>query len=570
MSVDVLPEHNLIDLPWLLVLDADGVERSLGLGQVFDDAPRIARVIGELPTQVFAIHRLLLAILHRAVGGPNSLDEWAAWRDDWPGFCAEVQDYLEHFRDRFFLVHPGAPFFQVAGLQTRKGPDDVASLDKLIADVPNGEPFFTTRLGRGLARIEWPEAARWLVHSQAYDAAGLRSGAAGTTRRLNPNGTTPPEGTGWCGQIGGLLAEGETLQETLLLNLIVYGLTSIERHDPRDDADPDERADVPCWERAPFGVDPRSSLGPERVGGEPTGPLDLFTWQSRRIRLVGDADGVTGLVLCAGDRISGQNQHVTEPMSAWRYSEPQSKKFGMQVYMPRTHDPSRSLWRGLASLLPQLPVGDAGRKHPVGAAAPVMTWLAALRRRGLLDDRQIVPLRAIGVEYGSNSSTVAEIVDDRLVLPAALLTEEATELHGTVIGQVKIVDDIAYAVGDFARNVAAAAGAGPDEAASKRDEAREALYTELDQPFRDWLADLRETSDLAAVTSQWHGKVREVAHRIRGRIVRDAPPTAFIGRSIDGKRHVELGLADRWLAGKLLSTLNITTGEEGGGDGAVA
>ncbi|MGV7400563.1 type I-E CRISPR-associated protein Cse1/CasA, partial [Mycobacterium kansasii] len=75
------------------------------------------------------------------------------------------------------LFDPVAPFFQVAGLRTAK--DDVFSLDRIVADVPNGEPLFTTRSGADLARMAPAEAARWLVHAHAFDPSGIKSGALG-------------------------------------------------------------------------------------------------------------------------------------------------------------------------------------------------------------------------------------------------------------------------------------------------------------------------------------------------------------------------------------------------------
>ena len=48
------------------------------------------------------------------------------------------------------------------------------------------------------------------------------------------------------------------------------------------------------------------------------------------------------------------NRHGVEPHTAWRYSEPQSKKLKTVVYMPRLHIPGRSVWRGIGALLPSI------------------------------------------------------------------------------------------------------------------------------------------------------------------------------------------------------------------------
>lgn len=537
--------HNLLDLPWIRVLDLDGNEQQLGLVEAFGRAPSLRQIVGEVPTQVFAITRLMLAIIHRAVDGPASIDHWARLRAEWPAVAADVHDYLDEHRERFYLSHPTAPFFQVAGLQTRKGPDDVAPLEKLIADVPNGIPFFTTRLGGGLDRIGWPEAARWLVHCQAYDSAGLRPGADGTGRKLNPNGTTPPEGTGWCGQIGGFLVEAPTLDESLLLNLIAFPAV------PDIDM---KSTDVPCWERAPLSVDPRNPLGPEGVGPEPTGPIDLFTWQARRVRLTGDAAGVSGVILCAGDRMTGQNRQGIEPMTGWRFSEPQTKKHGRTVYMPRDHDPERALWRGLGALLPQASDSSSGRDIAPRLRPALLVWMSILRNEKILPDRAIFAVRALGLSYGSNSSTVAEVIDDRLMLPISLMADDEPDLHIVALDQVAATEKVAMTLGDFGRNVALAAGCGTFEADGARDRARESLFAAVDQPFRAWLGSLDANEDLRVQDARWQSVAWREAMAVREQIVSSAPPAAFVGRAVN-KRHLDLGLADAWLMAKLSSTL---------------
>lgn len=537
--------HNLLDLPWIRVLDLKGHEQQLGLTEVFNRAPTLSQVVGELPTQVFAITRLMLAIVHRAVDGPASIDHWVGLRADWPAVAADVHDYLAEHRERFYLSHATAPFFQVAGLQTRKGPADVARLEKLIADVPNGIPFFTTRLGRGLGQVTWAEAARWLVHCQAFDSAGLRPGADGTRRRLNPNGTTPPEGTGWCGQIGGLLVEAPTLAESLLLNLVALSAV------PGMEVNP---ADAPCWERTPLSVDPRDPVGPEGIGSEPTGPLDLYTWQARRVRLVGGVAGVSGVVLCAGDRMTGHNRHGTEPMTGWRLSEPQSKKYGRTVYMPREHDPERALWRGLGALLPQAPGPSAGRDTARSLRPALLSWMSVLRNESLLPDRAVFAVRALGLIYGSNNSTVAEIIDDRLMLPISLLADNDTDLHLVALDQVAVTEKVAMMLGDFGRDVARAAGCGTVEAEGARDRARESLFAAVDQPFRAWLGSLDATEDERSRGARWQSVAWREAMTVREQIVSSASPAAFVGRAVN-KRHLDLGLADAWLMAKLRSTL---------------
>ena len=76
---------NLIDEPWIPVLWSDGRVGDVSLSEAISHAPSIRSITGDVPTQGFTIHRLLLAILHRALRGPKDLQDWTELREDWGG-----------------------------------------------------------------------------------------------------------------------------------------------------------------------------------------------------------------------------------------------------------------------------------------------------------------------------------------------------------------------------------------------------------------------------------------------------------------------------------------------------
>jgi len=69
------PPFDLTERPWLRALRLDGSEVDLSLREVFQQAPGLLRLVGDLPTQEFALFRLLLAILHDTVDGPAELGD---------------------------------------------------------------------------------------------------------------------------------------------------------------------------------------------------------------------------------------------------------------------------------------------------------------------------------------------------------------------------------------------------------------------------------------------------------------------------------------------------------------
>lgn len=66
---------DLVNRPWILVHQVDGQVDEISLLDLFVRAQDLRSVLGEIPTQSFAIVRLLLAILHRAVEGPRDSEQ---------------------------------------------------------------------------------------------------------------------------------------------------------------------------------------------------------------------------------------------------------------------------------------------------------------------------------------------------------------------------------------------------------------------------------------------------------------------------------------------------------------
>lgn len=520
----------LVDDPWLLVRDRDGHVVECSLTGVLRDAHELSGLVGDVPTQVFALTRLLLAVLHGALRGPVAVADWESLWEAGKLPSHEIETYLAKHRDRFDLFHPTMPFMQVAGLHTTRG--EVSDLSKLIADVPNGHRFFATRMGEDLS-LSYPEAARWLVHCQSFDPSGIKSGADGDDRVKHGKGY--PIGVAWCGLLGGILPTGRTLRETLLLNLIPAEVTgrAVER-------------DVPVWEREP--------LGPAAQPAErliPDGPVTLFTWQARRVRLHAENGRVTGVLICNGDPLTPQNRHVTETHTAWRRSKPQEKKLKLAtVYMPLEHRVERVIWRGLESMLP-----DSARGQRSEAAdrvtAGVTEWLGRLVTDGFLERSYPLRMHTIGMTYGSQSSTTEEIIDDALSLQAILAAQDATALRGAAVACVEASEQAAQALGNLAGNLTRAAGGDPG---GPRDRAREAGYAALDPLFRTWLANLGPGSDSLDCQTGWHHTAAAAIRDLARELVANASPASWVGRR-HGGQFVSTTHADRWFRKQLREAL---------------
>jgi CRISPR system Cascade subunit CasA len=119
-------EFNLIEEPWIRVVGHDAKTKELSLIEVFRQAHEVKALGNELPTLDFAILRLLLAVLHAVfsvsdVNGVHSelktqKDALKRWESIWQ--CEKFPDelitrYLNTWRERFYLIHPERPFYQV-------------------------------------------------------------------------------------------------------------------------------------------------------------------------------------------------------------------------------------------------------------------------------------------------------------------------------------------------------------------------------------------------------------------------------------------------------------------------
>lgn len=499
---------NLIDEPWIPCTYDDGRFAELSLRDLFHDAPHIRELSGDLPQQGIALLRLALAIMYRAfcdvACDMTHRQMLRLWKDMWDKgeFDLDcIDSYLDEWHDRFWLIDPEFPFYQVPGLEYVDGKPD-SPIGEMIADVPKPDKFlFSLRSKGALDSLSFAQTARYLVFLQAYDTAGIKTPVKGNTH-INKGKVYAPKGkagTGWLGAIGPVSVEGENFFQTLMMNWVLY---------LRDNGDArllGNEDDLPPWEYD----EPASADIDERIGFE--GPVDTLTWQSRRVLIVTSPDGlnVTGLVNCYGDVIAPYNTNDCEMMTAWRLSVPQQKKLGLPTppLMPVTHDASKTLWRGLA---PILATEGAADLRP-----GVIRWMEELRAEGCLENNGHVlaaaTIHAQGMTYGTQSSVYETGVDDALRLNTALFRHDYPAI-GTVC---KVVDDTDFAVralANFVSNLRASAGdkssGTPSQNASEQ--VREEAYARLDGLFRDRLAGFTEDEGYESYGQSW----RDDVHRM--------------------------------------------------------
>ncbi|MDR1134577.1 MAG: type I-E CRISPR-associated protein Cse1/CasA [Clostridiales Family XIII bacterium] len=500
-------KFNLLDEPWILVRHGTTV-KEVSLKNLFRHAHEYHSLAGELPTQDAAILRVLLAVLYGTFTKADTDGKFAEikdydeairrWKSLWERACFPIElieQYLDEYCDRFWLFHPESPFFQVAGIRTAK--NDFEPVTKIMAHVPSRPErmFFTELSGKAVESLSFAQAARWLIHLQAWDYAGKKNSIMG--------GVMDGGGTGWCGKLGVVYPVGANLFETLMLNLVFADRSSQMI-----------RLGAPIWEEEPRTVEKRDLI--------PKSYVELLTWQSRRTRLFYEDDRVNGVISSYGDVFDKKNTFI-EQMSGWHESSQKGKG-----HIPNLHLSSRSMWRDLGALLPQSDEGSKTRRPGV------LDWLSELEINGIIN------LCAVGYEYGAMQGIVNELISDSITLNTKLLAELGKDWAVNIIGLIDSTEKAVNALGSLEFDLYQAAGG---DRAKFKGRSREQAYFSLDEPFRAWLEKIiPDSSPVLDTSNQWKISAKRIIAKIGEDLIAEAGDAALVGRELDkgkGKGKVE-------------------------------
>lgn len=385
---------DLLDEPWIpCLVSPSGNAEELGLRALLARSHEIREIVDPSPIVTVAIHRLILAILHRNFG-PRSSAAWAELRARGRWDTDRLDEYFATSRPRFDLFRGGRPFYQDIGLDFQYA-TPLARRAREVASYTDATLFDHTP-SEAPEGVSPARAARFIVGHQAFTVGGLVSLERGQDPKRFKSAYAGPLNKGAVG-----LIKGATLFETLLLNLHGY-----HREEPFAwTAD----EDLPAWERAsPPTVE-------ERL---PTGYLDLLTWQSRRIRLRPEADPngtirVRQAVIMKGDQMPATwHRKGRETMLAFVKREKPPK--GQDPWPAVGFREDRALWRDSLALFQSLPDQQA---------RPMMVdWVAELASEGYLPFRRVLAIDFCGL--ATNQAVVNFWRHERVALPLAYLDND--------------------------------------------------------------------------------------------------------------------------------------------------
>ena len=302
-----MSRFNLVDEKWIPVRFPDGNRAELGILETLLHSREIEAIEDPSPLVTAALHRFLLAVLYRALMGPSDIEQAKGlFRVGLPS--DRITDYLNHWRDRFWLFDEKYPFGQNPTVPanevepwTKLTAEYNATSNKVLFDHTDTEEPGTRQPG---------ECARWLVATMSFSIAGGR----GYYPSPSSNGMM-------CIPLGG------NLHDTLCFCLVPYPNRAVRN------------ADSAVWEREPDSIPLRMLKRP------PVGYADAYTWPSRMILLEVSPDGgVAEVRFVAGPGVDRSFGGV-DPMQPYKTDDKRGK-------LPVQFREERGTWRDFDSLVP--------------------------------------------------------------------------------------------------------------------------------------------------------------------------------------------------------------------------
>lgn len=515
-------EFNLIDEPWIRVMDNHCNVSEVSLKEALLNAHNYKSLSGELPTQDIAVMRLMLAVLHTVYsradeeGNESPLEDSEneaiyRWKALWKkGRFSEkaIADYFENWHERFWLFHPERPFYQI----TEKNMSDLIKgqknllLSKLNGEIAQGSNkinFFSLYSGNQAGNLSYAQAARWLVFTNSFDDTALK-----------PQGTNlPSANVGWLGQLGLVYILGDTLFETLILNLVLINNGDIESKQ------------TPVWEEKTLRYKERTIIP------FPDNLAELYTLQSRRIHLFRENGKITHFHILAGDLVSSDNA-FEEPMTAWvKFTK--NKNEGITAYYPQTHKFPQQMWREFSTMY----------NHRDEEIPGIIKWYKKnIAVKKSLSGKRTLRTAIAAIEFDSSSShKYVNYLSDSLTMHAELLSDLGADWRAKIEMEIDRCGKLANAIAYLAQNLYVASGGSN----SKKDkhymeipnQVKSQLFYRFDIPFREWLSsidpEIVDEEEKYKKQLKWQSTAQKITETYAQELVFETSDSAIIGHNVD-------------------------------------
>lgn len=544
---EVMESFNLLRQPWIRVMkNLKGDTEELSIVEVFKQADTIIDLSGDTPTQDFAVLRVLLAILHTVysrydyegethskievddkmrqtedVDEDDATDTYqddlkATWEDLWVErkFSDILYRYLETWEDRFNLFDEEYPFFQAIledidpnKLKKSRTAGKILgkTMNRLISESANKIALFSPKSPKQKDMLTEAQIARWLITFHGYP--GLSDKSVYIREEYKNS-------KGWLFDLGGIYLKGNNLYETLLLNLVLV-------HSREEYAG---KVQKPSWE-----FDSSEWIERHFKTNHPDNIAELYTRWSRAIYIDPGVD-ISKPFSFQTVKIP-EIEHVEtyiEPMTVWRYNKSGDNK---DRYTPRKHPPQQSMWRsfGLITMPDSLTTEGEQNVKP-----EVLNWLGTVK--DVIGDYDL-RIQSVSMRDDGNATSwmpIDEIVDTLRINDTVLVDEDK---EGWIIRITETVDftksiiEKTYRI--FLNDIRQIRNL--DSSHQFVPQNIEAMYYNIDQPFREWLASIRPEHTKAEKISEWKDTLRKLVLTESKKHLENAGTRDYLGAVIDDK-----------------------------------
>ena len=545
-----ISSFNLWDKKWIYVLDLNCQMKLVSLFELFRDSNNYKSLAGETETQNAAILRFLLAILHTVfshmdekghdnpITVRNARSRWKTLWDMGEFPTTPIINYCNLWKNRFDILSPDFPFYQVPETiaeEEKYTKLEVSKLNGEIIESNNQSKLFLLRSGNNKKQMTIDEGSRWLIYLQSYDDRGKLS--------INHD-------IGWLGHLGLIYAVGNNLFETLMLNLIFLR-----------DGIMDWGECKPTWENEVI------KLSTDKENCKitfPDNPAELYTMQSRRLKLHINSDGLIdyfyskgGDYFSSGD-ITESFVSLGEQMTLFT-----TNKTDKQINIfPKRHDKSVQIWREFSSIIAQLDKDDENKISSPG----IVKWIAMIQP--IIGRNRYVHFRTVGIEYKKPFySVITQIFSDTLDIHSKLFEESSKKDRKDIIQEIKRIEEIANtAIIHLSDNLNFSLGiednrdspsdnknSGYKKIISDQKKWTEYFFFKIDIPFRLWLQEYipqKEKGNIMEIFQYWRNQSRKIALSVCNDMICQAGKTSTVGhkyQNIDKIKNFQIrAVREKW------------------------
>lgn len=540
-----MSKFNLLDEPWIAVIDHQGATRELSLLDFFAQAHLYRDFAGDTKTQDFAVMRVLLAVLHTvfsrfdATGKPYPylrLDErykpsqpiksdnqddyeeclYHTWLDLYKlgKFPAIVSQYLEKWRERFYLFDEQYPFFQVkqSDIATSKlnkksaTPIKGRNINRLLSESSTKVALFSPKSGDYKGKLKEGEIVRWLITFHGF--TGLADKSIFGQKKYKAS-------KGWLFDLGGTFLKGNNLFTTLMANFYLPNKANNNLLHIQN----------PCWEN-----DSSSIIDHYLQLNTINNLASLYTAWSRAIYINPHIDLSAEFVchIVKLPEITHQNQFL-EPMTVWKFNQ---KGDNANTYTPKKHQLSKAMWRSFGLL-----VGCETAFSQLQRMVGIIEWLIDIQDLATkycpeFTKKELV-LCAVGMQDDGNATSwvPTDEVIDTLDINHYVLTDLKKDgwimrINETVLLTEKIVD---FVFKNFLSKINKLRGEMTGAFVEKN---IAEMYFLIDAPFREWLAKIKPGDEKEATLQVWHRQLKSLVGQQAEKILFSATPRDYHGKRV--------------------------------------